>query len=176
MDKLDLFSPTYLHQRYDYNPVTGTLTWNECEKERCNTAWNSLYAGKNAAAGFTSGYPRTYLSFLGESGYHLLVHRVVWKMTYGTCPPSLDHINRNRADFRIINLREAKSFENASNRTSTRAMSGHRGILLHENGKWRVRIKYKYRTYHVGYFDSYTKAVAARIAAEDRYFGLFAPK
>ena len=57
-----------------------------------------------------------------------LVHRLVWKYYYGTDPKYiLDHIDRNKTNNNIWNLRESDHIEN--NRNNTRTMDNHDGQL-----------------------------------------------
>lgn len=49
-------------------------------------------------------------------GRYLPQHRVAWKLMTGKWPQAeVDHINRNRADNRWCNLREASKAQNAQN-------------------------------------------------------------
>ena len=53
-------------------------------------------------------------------GKQLKAHRVAWLLNYGEFPEyELDHINRNRLDNRIENLRESNRFEQAQNSKKT---------------------------------------------------------
>lgn len=48
-------------------------------------------------------------------GQNILLHRVVWKILYGYFPEFIDHINGNRMDNRLCNLRECTRQENNQN-------------------------------------------------------------
>jgi hypothetical protein len=53
-------------------------------------------------------------------GKQLKAHRVAWLLNYGEFPEyELDHINRNRLDNRIENLRESNRFEQTQNSKKT---------------------------------------------------------
>lgn len=77
-------------------------------------------------------------------GVTYYIHRVIWKMHFGTEPEQLDHINRNRSDNRIENLRECSRGENARNvnlfRTNT---SGFYGISKCKDRDLYVSYVYK---------------------------------
>jgi hypothetical protein len=80
----------------------------------------------------------------------------------------LDHINRNRSDNRIVNLRLASAELNAQN-ASVRSdnTSGVQGVSWHKaSNKWVVQISRQGKPTHVGLFDSIKDAVAARAQAE----------
>ena len=50
------------------------------------------------------------------AGKKLAVHRLVWKMHHGEDPYALDHINNDKADNRIENLRSVTDSENCIDR------------------------------------------------------------
>jgi len=112
----------------DFNAVDRSPEW-------CARAWNSRYAGEEA---FTAVNNRGYY-FGSIDGCQYLAHRVVWKMHTGDEPSQLDHINGDRSDNRIKNLRVATSKENAQNRTALGA-SGYKGVHQKSKSHWIVII------------------------------------
>ena len=97
---LDLPPLEVLNDRFKYDPETGILT---------RIRW-----GYGPAGYLTStGYLRVKVN-----DTHYRVARLVWKMHYGEDPPknmSIDHINRDRTDNRIANLRLVTHQENILN-------------------------------------------------------------
>ena len=88
-----------LQNKFDYNPETGILTYRDTQRP----------------AGYTNG--RGWLR-VKIAGKHYKVHRIAWKMHYGEDPANglqMDHINRQRSDNRICNLRVVTAKENVSN-------------------------------------------------------------
>lgn len=89
-------------------------------------------------------------SLAGRDGYghvtvdgrKLQVHRVMWKLATGTEPEEIDHINRNKLDNRLCNLRSATKSENQFNAKLRRdSSSGVKGVsFLKRERKWRVLI------------------------------------
>lgn len=62
---------------------------------------------------------------------------------------------------------------NASVRSDNK--SGYRGVgLRKDTGKWYARLKVDGKLYLLGHFDNFDDAKAARLAAEEKYFGDFA--
>lgn len=95
-------------------------------------------------------------------------HRLAWLHHHGEWPAEqLDHINGDRQDNRIANLRLASQLENHQNRKLQRNnVSGHPGVYF-EKGRWRARIKVQQKYRHLGTFDTFEEARAARIFAKE---------
>lgn len=112
-----------------------------------------------------SGYSRLRLK-----GSLYLAHRIVWEMLKGPIPMGLevDHVNHNRSDNRIENLRLVTSTENSRNQKKHKTnTSGFSGVSwFGRDKKWKATIRVKDRTFFLGYFTDITEAVAARKAAE----------
>jgi hypothetical protein len=70
-------------------------------------------------------------------------HRVIWAMIYGYCPlVFLDHINGDRSDNRITNLREATNSQNMQNSVIRKDNKlGVKGVRLTETGTFGARIR-----------------------------------
>ena len=87
-----------------------------------------------------------------------LAHRVCWYMYYGYWPTQVDHINGDRADNRIENLREVNNNQQATNKVGW-GKSGKKGVYYHKlRKKWHSRVRYKGKTYNLGYFDDLEEA------------------
>ena len=89
-----------------------------------------------------------------------------------------DHINRNPLDNRKENLRKVTRTENNRNRTiSKNNKSGVVGVLWNSrNNNWRVRIMVNKKSIEIGQFLNKEDAIKARLEAEFKYFGEFAPQ
>lgn len=156
----------------DYDPATGAFKWRERDiKHFRGTAgrtashaaanWNSRYAGKPALTANTSD------GYLHGNIYNRKVkaHRVAWLMVHGEWPDGqIDHINGDRSDNRICNLRVVTDAENkrnvklySTNKTGIPGVSWDRA-----RGKWMVQCLRK----PVGRFSTFEAAVAARREAE----------
>lgn len=115
--------------------------------------------GKRADTNMTIGYRRVRLRI--DDVYHeFLAHRVAWLMTYGAWPKNeIDHINGDRNDNSISNLRHVTRGKNAKNLTlRCDNSSGLSGLSRTPYGTWRVRIS----TNHVGCYTTRDEAIAAR--------------
>ena len=106
----------------------------------------------------------------------VLMHRLI--IGLGD-PRKTDHREPTRTlDNRRINLRPASDAESIRNRRIQKNnTSGTCGVRFDKSrNKWRARIKVNGKEIHLGYFDTREEAVAARKAAEVKYFGEFAYK
>jgi len=72
---------------------------------------------------------------------YILGHQVVWMYVHGEIPEELDHVNGDRSDNRISNLRKATHSQNLCNRsTQKNNTSGFKGVSRHQNG-WAIDIR-----------------------------------
>ena len=104
-----------------------------------------------------------------------LVHRVIFLWNHGYLPDNVDHIDRNKKNNKIENLRPATKSQNAINsKTRSSNTSGFRGVYWNKKRfKWHARIRVDYRTKHLGYFDSLEEASQKYEEACKAYFGEF---
>lgn len=108
----------------EYCPDTGMFHWRRTGKLAGNTSGDA-------------GYRR-----IGIKGRIYLAHRLALLYVSGELPDEVDHINGNRLDNRLCNLRAATRSENASNVGLSRAnRSGHRGVSWSaRKRKWLVQV------------------------------------
>ena len=101
-----------------------------------------------------------------------LTHRLAWLYVYGRFPPEqIDHINHDRVDNRITNLREATHHENQKNRAKNpRNTSGVVGVSWNKAvGVWQAMINVNRKQKYLGTFKNKEDAIAAREAANIKY-------
>jgi hypothetical protein len=104
-------------------------------------------------------------------------HRLVWKVHHGTDPTSLiDHINGDRNDNRIENLREATASESTQSRCTPRSnTSGVKGVYwAKQRGAWGVKITIGGVQHFLGYFDDKSEAAEVANTARSKFHGEFA--
>lgn len=142
-----------LKEVLDYNERTGEFTWKV-------TLSNRGKKGNIAGYKNTQGY--WYIRIHGDK---YLAHRLAWLYVHGDWPKNeIDHINHDRADNRLCNLRPVTRKENCRNSgLRSNNTSGKTGVSrLKANGKWKSTIQDRY----LGTFDDFEHAVIAREAAE----------
>lgn len=107
----------------------------------------------------------------------ILAHRLAWAIHYGHWPNRpIDHINYDRFDNRLVNLRLATIAENNRNRPKqSNNTSGFKGVTFHKGfGKYQAKIMAEKKRYSLGYFDSARDASIAYAAAAKILHGEYA--
>jgi len=91
-------------------------------------------------------------------GQRSLANRLAWFYGYGAWPEKhIDHINGDKGDNRISNLREADNRINMENMRKAKSSNkvGLLGVHLHkQSGRWRARIEVRGKCLHIGLYDT----------------------
>ena len=103
-------------------------------------------------------------------------HRLIFLMHHGYLPEIIDHINGNKLDNRIENLREATVQQNNMNaKTKVTNKSGVKGVSWHPLGKkWMVRIMINGKDKYFGMYEDLEFAALVAQEARNKYHGAFA--
>lgn len=94
------------------------------------------------------------------------------------CPKGLyvDHINRNKLDCRLSNLRICTQHENNMNTSIRPSKYGMRGVYKNEDSdKWIAHIGFNNKKIHIGCFNTKKEAILERKKKEKELFDEFAP-
>lgn len=166
-----------------YDPETGELFWRP--RRPCHFAetsrsasgscaqWNARHADKPAlTANNGHGYRRGPIF-----GKYYLAHRVCWALHFGEWPSfMLDHIDNNRQNNRISNLRPATLRENCRNSSaSKRGTSKYLGVSWNRSKKrWDSTITVDRECIRLGRYQTEIEAAEAYDRAARKYFGDFA--
>lgn len=144
----------YLMDRYNYEPTTGQFS-KKSGRPGC---------GRPA----TNGYLQ-----IEVAGKRYMAHRLAWLYVYGEWPSGqIDHINQDRLDNRISNLRVVTNKQNGENvKQFKHNKSGRTGVYwVHGRQKWGASIKQHGKSIMLGEYECLIDAVAARVRAEKTYF------
>lgn len=139
-----------LQQLLSYDPKTGFFTW---RRTRSRFAYRGQIAGRLTTKGYR------HIAICGEEYY---AHRLAWLFSYREWPDGwLDHINRDRDDNRIRNLRLATHVEsNQNTRAKSNSRTGLKGVTQNGN-RWMARIRHGGRRIQIGSFATKEEAAEA---------------
>lgn len=142
----------------------GELYW----KDRVGKG--KRFNGKQAGWYDDKGYKRICVK-----GRDTPAHRIIFFIHNGYWPKYVDHINRNKGDNRIENLRECTNSQNLFNGSSTNNRSKYgRGVSWHKKKrKYIARVRFNYKTINVGHFDCPEEARKAAAHVRKEYYGDF---
>lgn len=141
----------------DYDAARGVFTW---RTGRPGVGRGSIAGSHHRQLGYT---------YIGIGGAKFLSHRLAWFYVHGEWPPeTIDHINGDKADNRIANLRCVSKAINNQNRHRVRRDNrvGITGVSLTVEGRYRARISLDGNARLLGHFDTPDEAAAAYIKAK----------
>lgn len=152
---------------FEYMP-TGIIVYKK--DPRHPSASSSKMIGKKVGGDDGHGYLMCMLM-----GHKAKVHQVVWLIHHGEFPKTpIDHINRNRKDNRIENLRSVSDFENMQNVTSaTKPLAG--TWKSPKSGRYMARVTHKGKKIYLGYYDTAESANRAFSEAKRLICDKFSP-
>lgn len=142
-----------LKELLNYDELTGDFIWIKSSAKRTDLV------GKLAGSkSIRDGYIRIFIK-----GKSYLAHRLAWLYRIGQFNKiDIDHINGNRSDNRICNLREATrsiNLQNLKKAKSDNLSSGFLGVCFDKKiGKYRSAITLDGNRKHLGYFETAQKA------------------
>ena len=161
-----------IRDRFSYDPATGVIT------RKTDSHVKRWRAGMTAGGINGQGYREIKID-----GKSIGAHRIAWVIYYGDdAPEFIDHINRNPADNRIVNLRAATKSQNGANRTAlSNNKYGFKGCYWvpsqakngEGKGKWRAQCRVNKKLIDLGKYDTVEAAQAAYNAFSESVFGEF---
>lgn len=146
-----------LKELLHYNSGTGIFTW---KVSRNQFVLKNCIAGSKTLKGY-------YVICVDRKHYYS--HRLVWLYYNGYLPENqIDHINQNKGDNRIENLRVVSqqcNSRNCGNRVTN--TSGVKGVGWNKRyNKWYAYIDVNDKHRHLGGYKNFYNAVCARLAGE----------
>lgn len=147
-----------LKESLHYAADTGVFSW-------VKPTGNRTKAGE--AAGRTP--KRNGYLYIGIDGERYLAHRLAWFFVHGQMPSGdIDHINADRLDNRLSNLRCVTQQGNNQNIRHARShsKSGVLGVHQGRKGQWLAHITLDGRSRHLGSFKTVDAAQVAYLSAK----------
>ena len=142
----ELPTQEYLNEVLKYEKETGHVYWRSKNK-----LVKSCVTTKGAR------YKRIMIN-----NKHYVLHRIIYQMHYGNLLPSevIDHIDRNKQNNKIENLRKANVFINNQNQGERKNnTSGYKGVSWSkQRSKWRATITINNKHKHLGFFTAKEEA------------------
>jgi hypothetical protein len=155
----DLIDQERLKILMHYDPESGDLRW--LNNELVYPPVRGKLIGCVSACGYL-------VVMINKRQYK--AHRLAWLYVHGDHPlDMIDHINGDRKDNRIVNLRSVNNTVNQQNQRKPMSSnkSGFMGVCWHIRcRKWRVNLRHKGKTKHIGYFDDPQVGYQAYLSAK----------
>jgi hypothetical protein len=138
---------------FSYDPETGHIL--------------HVPTGSRADIPNTNGYRRVFVD-----GKLKGAHRVAWRLHYGVWPGTIDHINRQRDDNRIENLRDVPPSVNTANASPRPNKTGYPGVVkVVRGGRFGAAIRVNGERRFLGTFETAELASKAYAKAHVDAFG-----
>jgi hypothetical protein len=116
--------------------------------------FNKLHSGRYKVIGLHKN----------NKSYKLLQHQFIYYIATGKIVEQIDHINGDKADNRIVNLREVTNQENQHNQTKAKGYSWDKNA-----NKWHSCIKLNSKKIYLGLFNTEVEAHNAYLEAKKIY-------
>lgn len=150
-----------------YCPETGHLTWKVSRRGRLG----GKRAGDRAGNAHSTGY-----RCITIDGREYKEHRVAWLLVHGEWPATeIDHVNCDKSDNRLENIRLASgSLNQANKRKSRNNTSGYKGVVATKDGYFKAFIGHEGRKLFLGKFGSASAAHQRYAQKAEELYGPFA--
>jgi len=147
-----------LRELLHYDPETGLFSWLVHRRRH--------KAGAIAGCIRNDGYCRITIDGIGY-----FAHRIAWLYAYREAPSAqIDHIDGDRANNAISNLRQASNSENCQNRAiRSDSSTGMPGVgWQKKHGKYQAKIGINGKRHSLGLFDTAKDANEAYLKAKSQ--------
>lgn len=158
-----MISQKELKRRFSYDPLVGDF--------------RHLTAIRNKPVGAIAGNRCDGYIIMAIDGVKYKAHRLAWLYFYGDWPKGdIDHIDGDRSNNAIENLREASRSQNLANQgKNRRGTSKYKGVCFDKNrGKWSAHISFQRKHLALGRFETEEMAAKAYADKAVELFGEFA--
>lgn len=169
MNKNEELLPYYVEasKRVSYNPLTGDMVW-------CKTNTNKIKIGDSVSNVSACGYLRMSLTVDGVFKT-IFVHRLAWFIHYNELPNVIDHVDGDKLNNKISNLRSCTQQQNSLNsRKQKNNTSGFKGVSWNKiSKKYATTIRVNGKSKFLGLFDCPKEASKVYEAKAKELFGEF---
>lgn len=119
---------------------------------------------------------KNHYEYINVNRKKIRTHRAIYMMHHGYCPDAIDHIDGDKRNNKIENLRDATKSQNQMNRgkynnNKSGVKNVHWNKLL---SKWTVKLNVNKKRIHVGHFDDLEFAELVALEARNKFHGNFA--
>jgi hypothetical protein len=183
MEPLPLPSRDYLHECFEYDPVTGDLTWRRRPLRHFAKPGKPTWLAKRNQASWNQKYPGKLFGRINTDGARIgsinsvlyKAHRLIFKLETGIDPIEINHRDRDRANNRLDNLRNASQAQgNATASVRKHNKLGVKGVQQLPGGRYRAKMTINKKTIHLGVFATTEDAHRAYSVAAHESWGEFA--
>lgn len=168
MTMTKIVAPTLaeVKDRLEYSPETGVFRWRR--------GGPHVSAGMVAGAKSSKGYIRVKFN-----SFPYPAHRLAWLYVYGEWPAAqIDHIDGDKSNNRISNLRLATPAQNSWNQAKRKNnTSGYKGVRWNSSNprkSWLAAIGHQNRKISLGRYSTKEEAHHAYCVAAQKFHGEFA--
>ncbi len=157
MNDRELLQLDRLRELLDYDEIAGVFTWKKSNSNR--KAIGSKAGGRKNSHGYMH---------ISIDGKLYSAHRLAWFYVYGVWPNQIDHMNGDRVDNRIANLRSVSGQYNMHNQRKAHINSstGALGVIAKPSGKFAAEIRVDGKKKYLGTFSSIDDASSAYMKAK----------
>lgn len=159
-----MLTPKRIRELFIYEPDTGNLVW---------LVTKSSKAPRGSVAGSAGSKGHIYI----QVDYTMYAaHQIVYLLHHGFIPDEIDHIDQDKTNNRIENLRACTSSQNKGNIGLLRNnRTGYRGVSMNgRSGFYHAQIKIHGKQTYLGRFSTPEEAALRYNEAAREHFGEFA--
>ena len=145
----------------EYDADTGLFRWKVQRSNACTKGW---FPGSKTKVGYYQ---------IRVNNNLIMAHRLAWYLSTGSWPNKfIDHINENKSDNRLSNLREADKSLNQLNQIKANAdsLTGHRGVCFDkQSGKFKAQLVVQGKKVLNKLFTNVEEAAKAYLNVKEQY-------